>query len=145
MSFDWHGYPSNQGHSEYPWWKIVRAVPPDAANSVFFVPMPAWQRSDGALVPIDLRFSNSDMDNALATYGQEHPLPPPPILCGQVWVSRDHAQVARLIIAECDGNGIALARLGHMQLEMIPDIHLTHDLVAGPGSPWSPLAMGKKP
>jgi hypothetical protein len=134
---DYFGYPQHpDAWARYPWWRWT---------------VDGLRRTDGLLsyapssadMPDDERHARDvqAMDRA-EEHDRKHPLPPPPPMCGQVWVWPEGD--AETIISTCRGwwttfrtrpglfnPGAATSR------ESWPPPGAV--LVAGPGSPWAPM------
>jgi len=132
---DWHGYPQHpDAWVRYPWWRWTKD---------------GLRRIDGLLAHAPLRDDMTDdewqardveaMDRAEA-HDAAHPMPPPPPMCGQVWVWPEGD--AETIVSTRGGwwtsfptrpglfnPGSATSR------ESWPPSRAV--LVAGPGSPWA--------
>jgi hypothetical protein len=87
----------------------------------------------------------------IPAYDKEHPLLPPPPMCGQVWVLDADGNLIRQVVSvtACQGGHAVyfggttyMWDPGFNGLSQWPPRGAT--LVAGPGSPWSPLAMGEE-
>lgn len=164
--FDWHGYPEHyeSGPGVYdphtwdvrPWWKkgyyeAVRRDGAVVARAVTGVDDSDWR--DG---PCNIYEDDAAWEAHIAAYDAEHPLTPPPPKCGQVWVSVTADAVHEMAIVGVSQavNGpkrVKFADTAWVPLPLLPPSDGVFNwasgygaLVAGPGSPWSPLAMGRE-
>lgn len=131
----WHGYPlvGVDRHPERPWW--ARHVQ-QWSHWPVSPPVPTvwrWVRSDGLEVGPVFASRAEQAEAQLAQLDRDEPLPPPPPMCGQVWmVNKGFAQVVGVVEGEPLWPYPWLLDTGQWP----PPGGV---LVAGYGAPWAPM------
>jgi hypothetical protein len=131
---DWHGYPQHpDAHPDLPWW---RRTTRDCG----------WRRSDGVECDelTEAEAESSDTTEFLAGIDESDPLPPPPPMCGQVWVlmytlkDGDLRHDDMVVSVAYIGDEVRVQFRGSSgYADRWPPLGAV--LVAGPGAPWAPM------
>lgn len=144
----WNGYPQRpDAHPERPWWrKMVTSWNYRIKTAHERHPDPgswSWLRDDGATLP---------NHESIEDYDNEHPLPAPNPMCGQVWVCFSVTpplivedmvlSVERMGGASLVRWGTGVSSTGACDPEGGTWPPSSAVLVAGPGSPWAPMGGG---
>ena len=130
----WKGYPQQEGanvDADRPWWVQQERELPAAGEPV---PVKGWLHPSGAFA------FGADAEEAMAQYDEEHPLPPPPPKCQQVWVEgnseKSITRVERVDGREGEAKRVYVwAGAERYAGDWPPEGYV---LAYGPLSPWAP-------
>jgi len=147
----WHGYPqSPHAHPIYPWWRrdLGPTVPPGAHGvrlpSQINESSEVWMRSDRLRVVVRDEGESTPLDARvvleLAEVDRQQPLPPPPPLCGQIWLWMDNGRIcAHTEILSLRDNILEVSGSQKYARERWPP-NQEMVLVSGPLAPWASTA-----